>query len=249
MAFCFLTGAYLQSCETTRFQTSGNMTTGLNYRLKINHLFREFFHWWAIRKTLSEREDTGSPEGPVTLSFHSNKFPFLAWLSSSLSFSLHSSYILVPKPRRKTHPNWVGSSHEPTSSGPLPLTLSRNWDELWNGTLHLITGLTFRLLITRVSEIPFSWILSLLPHFHVLALGRRIPWPSGPRSCAPSEFKIGDTFSQTFLLAFSYPCVTSLFSCNGTFSIPALKISSFRMPFPKPGLPRRVKTKKTYGLF
>ena len=159
------------------------------------------------------------------------------------------------KPGKEEHCNWVGSSHEPTSGGP-SLGPCRE-TEMCSGTRlsTCLAGLTstrwptFHPSVRRVSEIPFSWILSLLPHFHVLALGRRIPWPSGPRSCAPSDFKIGDTFSQTFLLAFSYPCVTSLFSCNGTFSIPALKISSFRMPFPKPGLPRRVKTKKTYGLF
>ena len=42
------------------------------------------FHWRGIRKTLSEREDTGSPSGPVILLFPSNKFPFsclTAWLS------------------------------------------------------------------------------------------------------------------------------------------------------------------------
>ena len=32
-----------QSCETTRFQTFSCVTTGLNYRLTINHPFREFF--------------------------------------------------------------------------------------------------------------------------------------------------------------------------------------------------------------
>ena len=32
-----------QSYKTTRFQTSVYVTTGLNYRLKINHPFREFF--------------------------------------------------------------------------------------------------------------------------------------------------------------------------------------------------------------
>ena len=29
--------------KTTRLQTFGYMTTGLNYRLKINHPFKEFF--------------------------------------------------------------------------------------------------------------------------------------------------------------------------------------------------------------
>ena len=59
-------------------------------------------------------------------------------------------------------------------------------------------------------------------------------------------------FSQPFLLAFSSPCLTSLFGHNGKFSISALKIYSSRMPSPKPksfGLPRGDKTKKTYLLF
>ena len=43
MTFCFLTDLPSQSYETTRFQTSGYVTTGLNYRVKINHPFREFF--------------------------------------------------------------------------------------------------------------------------------------------------------------------------------------------------------------
>ena len=32
-----------QSYEATRFQTSSYVSTGLNYRLKLNHPFREFF--------------------------------------------------------------------------------------------------------------------------------------------------------------------------------------------------------------
>ena len=61
----------------------------------------------------------------------------------------------------------------------------------------------------------------------------------------------GCLFSLMFLLAFSCPCLTSLFSHNGKFSIPALKIYSSRMPSPKPkslGLPRGDKSKKTYLL-
>ena len=34
------------------------------------------------------------------------------------------------------HRDWVGSSEEPTSRGPLPWTLPRNWDELRGRTLH-----------------------------------------------------------------------------------------------------------------
>ena len=62
MASCYLTGA-CQSCETTRFQTSGYVT-----------IPSESFS--LVGYTLSEREDTGSSRGSVTLSFPSRKFPF-----------------------------------------------------------------------------------------------------------------------------------------------------------------------------
>ena len=35
------------------------------------------------------------------------------------------------------HRSWAGSSHEPTSRGPLPWTSPRNCEELLEGTLHL----------------------------------------------------------------------------------------------------------------
>ena len=86
------------------------------------------------------------------------------------------------------------------------------------GLSTCLTGLTFHPSITRVSEIPFSWIFSHLPRFHVLALGRRTPWPSSPQSCAPSDFEIRDahykadyyyslrkSWEQGYLLSDLYP--------------------------------------------
>ena len=72
MASCYLTGTYLLKAA----RPAGYVT-----------IPSENFHWWGIR-TLSEREDAGSPQVPVTLSFPSNKFPFscpTAWLALSFS--------------------------------------------------------------------------------------------------------------------------------------------------------------------
>ena len=41
MTFCFLTGTYL--LKAARPPIPDFQTTGLNYKLKINHSFREFF--------------------------------------------------------------------------------------------------------------------------------------------------------------------------------------------------------------
>ena len=128
---------------------------------------------------------------------------------------------------------------------------------------------TFHPSVTRVSEIPTGLTSTRWPTFHpsVTRAGGS-PRPFGPWPCAPSDFETGDAhfkadyyyflrrswewgwlFSQTFLLALSP--LSTLFSHNGKFSIPAFKIYS-RMPSPKPkslGLPRGVKTRKTYSLF
>ena len=45
------------------------------------------------------------------------------YISTRSAFSLHSPYILVPKPRREDPPQ-LGSSHKPTSGGPPPLDLA-----------------------------------------------------------------------------------------------------------------------------
>ena len=55
----------------------------------------------------------------------------LMWALSHMGVSLSEN------PGGKIHRNWVGSSHEASSGGPLPWTLPRNWDELRDGTLHL----------------------------------------------------------------------------------------------------------------
>ena len=131
---------------------------------------------------------------------------------------------------------------------------------------------TFHPSFTRASEIPSSRILSLLPPSQVPRASQEDL--QGPQAfvqpCTPSDFETVDAhfkadcyslrksgeqkrlFSQTFLLAFSRPFLTSLSGRNGKFSIPALKIYSPRMSSLKPkrlGLPRREKTKKTYLLF
>ena len=85
------------------------------------------FHWRCITKTLSEREDTGSPSGPVILLFPSNKFPFsclTAWLSfffSALAFQRgrESSQVLFQHWKTKA-----------ARLGPPPLKMSRSIQKL-----------------------------------------------------------------------------------------------------------------------
>ena len=174
----------------------------------------------------------------------------------------------------------MGSSHEPTSRGPLPWTLPRNWDKIQDRPLHwpcwtdiytpahiASTGykgkwnpipldplsLSLSLFLSssaKQKESHSPQALGLVPHL-TLKQGMSISkqtiitlWKS-PES--------GDAFSLgPFSLLFSRPCLTSLFDCNGKFSIPTLKIYFSRMPSWKPksfGLPRGDKTKKTYLLF
>ena len=66
-----------QSCKTTRFQTSGYMTIPSENFSLVGH------------KKDSVRKGECWFLRAVTLSFPSNKFPFLAWLPSLLSFPLH----------------------------------------------------------------------------------------------------------------------------------------------------------------
>lgn len=68
--FCFPTGTYLfKATRPLDSRPLARMTAGLSYRLKINHPFREFFTGGVLKKTLSERVDMGSSQGPVILSF------------------------------------------------------------------------------------------------------------------------------------------------------------------------------------
>ena len=191
-----------------------------------------------------------------------SKHLLISWLQSPSAVILES-----PKMKSATV-SFISPSIYHEVMGPCPET------EMSSGTglSTCLTGLTsthrptFHPLVTRVSEIPFFWILSLLPPFHVLALGGRIPmalglsvlfpiwlWNRG-HPCQSRQLLLSEKVLRTgmpSLLAFSCPCVTSLFSCNRTFSIPALKIF-FRMPSSRsisPGLPRGDKTKKTYLLF
>ena len=215
-----------------------------------------------MRKTPSEREDAGSLLGPVTLSFPSQKFPFS--LPEGLALLRTHLTSWGWNPGGKIHCSWVGSLHQPTPVVP-PWDLAKKLRWAPGRTLHLPcwtdthTPAPISSFGYRVSEIPFSQILSLsLAAFPSPSPGR--PYGPSPWPCAPSDFEIGSAhfkagysyslrrlwergclFSQTFLLTFSRPCLPCLFGCNGKFSIPALKIYSSRMPCPKPkglGLPR-----------
>ena len=81
-----------QSYKTTRFQTSVYVTTGLNYRLKINHPFREFFIGGVKEGLCQKRRMLVLLKSQSLSLFLLINFPFLAWLPSSLSFALHSPY-------------------------------------------------------------------------------------------------------------------------------------------------------------
>ena len=82
----------------------------------------------------------------------------------------------------KIHRSWVGSSPKPTSGGPHFCQETEMNSGM--GLSTCLAGLTsthwptFHPSVTRVSEIPFSWILCLSPHFQVL--GARIPTLLGP---------------------------------------------------------------------
>ena len=202
-------------------------------------------------------------QGQLPPHFPLTNSPFLC-LTALLSFLRTCPTFWCRNPGGKIHCNWVGSSHKPTSGGPLPWTLPRNWDELWDRTLHCLAGLTSTYrptfhssVVTMVSEIPFSQTLSLasfpspgprrphgpralglVPHL-ILKWGR--PFQADYSYSLRRVWEQGCLSSQTFLLTFSCPCLPFLFGSNGKFSIPTLKIYSSWMPSPKPkslGLPR-----------
>ena len=116
-------------------------------------------------------------------SFPSNKFPFscltarLALFFSSLALRSGAE----TRERRSTASGWASLTNPPPvvpSLGPCRET------ETSSGAGLSTHGPTFHPSATRVSEIPFPRILSLSPHFQVLALSRRIPTAHGPRPCA-----------------------------------------------------------------
>ena len=170
-----------QSCESTRFQTSGYVTIPSENFSLVGYKKdpdRKGRRWFFLRAS--------HPLSPLT------NFPFLARLPGLLSFSLHSPYILVRKPRKEDHCNWAGSSHKPTSGGPPPRTLPRNWDALWgqDSPLALLswqphTGSHF------IHRLKGEWNpilldpISLLTHFQVLVLGGSILKALGPLALCP----------------------------------------------------------------
>ena len=145
------------------------------------------------------------------------------------------------------HRDSVGSSHKPTSRGPLPWTLPRNWDKIQDSPLHwpcwtdiytpahiASTGykgkwnpipldplsLSLSLFLSssaKQKESHSPQALGLVPHL-TLKQGMSIS-----KQTIITLWERGRLFSQPILLAFSSPCLTSLFSRNGKFSIPALK--------------------------
>ena len=51
MAFCYLTGTYLlKAVESSQIPD-----------LQLHDHPLRIFHWWGVRRTLSEREDAGPP--------------------------------------------------------------------------------------------------------------------------------------------------------------------------------------------
>ena len=240
-----------QSCETTRFQTSGYVTILSENFSSVGYKkdpYRKGGCWFFLRA--------------ITLSFPSNELPF-SCLTAGLAlffsaFTLHSG----AKTQEGRPLQLGGLLSQAHLWRPLPRTLPRNLrcapGTRLSACLAELTSThwpTFYPSVRRVSEIPFSWILSLSLDSFPSPSARREhpqgPWALGLGSPSDSEirdahFKAdyysslrksqeqGSLFSQTFLLAFSQPRLTSLLSCNGEFSIPALKIYSSRMPSLKP---------------
>ena len=194
-------------------------------------------------------------------------FPFLAWLPRSLSFSLHSSYNLVPKPGRGDPPQLGGFLWPAHLRWSPPLDLIEK--QASPGT-RLSTCLAVDIhTLAHIASIGYKgeWNPILSDSLCLASF----PNPLGPTAVCPvwlcnrgcpfqgrllflSEkvLRTGTPFSRTFLLAFPRPCLTFLFGLNGKFSISAPKIYSSKMPSLKPkslGLPRGEYTKKTYFLF
>ena len=106
-----------QSYKTTRFQTSSYMTTGLNYRLKINHPFREFFIGRVYKRPCQKGRTLVLLKGQSPSRFPLINLLFLPDCSSLTLFSLHSPYNPVPKPGRE----------EPQQLGGLLSRVPRRW--------------------------------------------------------------------------------------------------------------------------
>ena len=111
-----------QSYETSRFQTSGYVTTGLNCRLKLKHPFRECF--------ISGYKERPHQKGRTLIllklpSFPSNKFPFycltaqLIVFFSALVFHMHALNFPQRLDRRlnckgiSMHQSYASRSQEP----------------------------------------------------------------------------------------------------------------------------------------
>ena len=123
------------------------------------------------------------------------------------------------------HRDWVGSSHEPTSRGPLPWTLPRNWDELRGRILHWpcwtdihtpahIESTSYKGAWNPIPSDPLSLTSFPSPstrreEFHrpqALELVPRLTLKQGTpisKQTIVTLWERGRLFSQPFLLAFS----------------------------------------------
>ena len=120
---------------------------------KKEHI-RKGGHWFSLRAS--------------TLSFPSNKFPFSCLIAQLALFFSASPYILVLEPGREDPLQLCGLLSQAHLWWSPPLDLANKLRWLWDRTLHCLAGLTSTRrstfhpsVVTRVSEIPFSQILSL----------------------------------------------------------------------------------------
>ena len=130
-------------------------------------------------------------KGQSPFLFPLTNFPFLSWLPSSLSFRLHSPYILVPKPERKDPPqlggflSWAHFQRSPPSD----LAEKMRRAPRRNSQLALLDR------HPHTSPHFIHWLQgwvkshslrsSLSPHFQVLSLGGMIPMALGPLALCP----------------------------------------------------------------
>ena len=144
------------------------------------------FHWRGIRKTLSEREDTGSPSGPVILLFPSNKFPFSCLTARlTLFFSAialqNRCWLVLARQMKDIHFSSIQSlSHvwllaTPwTAARQASLSITNSWSLLKLMTIESVMP-SNHLILPR----PLFLLPSILPSIRVFPkeLALHIRWP------------------------------------------------------------------------
>ena len=155
------------------------MNTGLNYRLKINNPFGEFFIGGVQERPHQKGRTLALLKGQSSSLFPLINFPFLAWLPSWLSFSLHSPYLLVPNPGREDPPKLGGLLSWAHLRWSPPLDLAEK--------LKCAPGQDFSLALLGWHSHTGPHFIHRLqgPHFQVLALGGRIPMGFRPLALCP----------------------------------------------------------------